>query len=142
MTPIEKPKKPKSAWGKKPFYMAGTEKTGEYVVVVVTPLGRIGYRVLGDDTFRVRLEPSDVTEKLIAKLASWKQPDKEQKRFSTVIGDSEGSQDNNPEKTLKGALLKGMRALIVRNSELMRVNAEAPEWARKLVDEARYTKGD
>ena len=73
-----------------PFYMDGTDRTGEYRVLAASSMGRIGYRLLWDGRVRVRLEPSD--EAHAAKLAEvltveagWKQPgDYHQDRFSTV----------------------------------------------------------
>ena len=72
-------------------YMAGTEGSGEYKVVVRTRYGTLGFRDLGD-TVRIRVEPVD-DPKVIAKMstlltraASWKQPgDGGQRRFSIVV---------------------------------------------------------
>ncbi len=68
------------------FNMAGTEKTFEYVVVLATALGRIGYRPLGQGEARIRVEPfgPEATATLgqtFTADAGWKQPD-EEKRFS------------------------------------------------------------
>lgn len=66
------------------FYMAGTDNSGEYVVVAASPLGRVGYRDLGNEV-RVRLEPASqpAAEAIAPLLTGWKQPD-EQFRFSVV----------------------------------------------------------
>lgn len=72
------------------FYMAGTERTGEYVVLATSSYGMAGYRLLPDGSVRIRVEPSDAAHaaKLAAVLtdaAGWKQPgDNDQDRFSIV----------------------------------------------------------
>jgi hypothetical protein len=71
-----------------PFYMGGTEGTGEYRVVLTSNLGRVGYRVLGQ-AVRVRVEPRTKTAaKQLAKYfdaSVWKQPGSDgQDRFSTM----------------------------------------------------------
>jgi hypothetical protein len=58
------------------WYMAGTEGTGQYAVILKTDLGRVGFRLTGGYA-RVRVEPSN--EEAAAKLAEkfpigWKQP--------------------------------------------------------------------
>jgi len=69
---------------KSKFYMAGTDGTGEYAVVAVSVLGRIGYRRLDDGSTRVRVEPfnEDSAAAMATALSGWKQPDKNQFRFS------------------------------------------------------------
>jgi len=78
------------------FIMAGTEHTFEYVVVAVTSRGRVGYRKLGDGSYRVRVEPSTLTEANRLTLAeifnrpTWKQVgDEYEFRFSTVVSSKE-----------------------------------------------------
>ncbi len=79
-----------------PFYMAGTEKTGEYVVLAVTKRGRLGIRNLGDHGFRIRVEPNGrgnlarlrrrLTAEKLVRDDGWKQPgDNSQSRFSRVV---------------------------------------------------------
>ena len=73
------------------WYMAGTEGTGQYVVIAVSPLGRVGFRRLNGET-RVRLEPENkkvATEAGMYEIIStgWKRPDwsdKRRYRFSMV----------------------------------------------------------
>ncbi len=72
------------------LYMAGTEGTGEYQVTHTSRRGRVGFRELGIERMRVRVEPS--SPKAAAKMAKhltpeagWKQPgDGGQDRFSIV----------------------------------------------------------
>ena len=61
----------------KSFFMAGTEGTGEYVVIANSDFGRVGVRHLSNDRVRVRVEPK--TEVGASELAAvcgdgWKQP--------------------------------------------------------------------
>ena len=70
------------------FFMAGTEGTGEYLVLLVTELGRVGIRKLGD-SIRIRVEPAnDAAADAIRSAfpaATWKQPGAGgQFRFSRV----------------------------------------------------------
>ncbi len=71
------------------FFMAGTENTGRYNVLVVTALGRVGVRFLEGERFRLRIEPADTAaaEKLASSFPrdTYKQPgDGGQDRFSMV----------------------------------------------------------
>ena len=71
------------------FYMAGTDGTGEYKVVAVTSLGRVGYRNLSGGLTRVRVEPASeaAAHALGNVLVGWKQPDENQFRLSVVLQD-------------------------------------------------------
>lgn len=70
------------------FSMAGTEGTNEYVGVVESSVGRLGYRPLCDGRVRVRLEPTEGRADRIAAVLTpqngWKQPNDGQNRFSIV----------------------------------------------------------
>src|SRR4051812_25211594 len=73
-----------------PWHMAGTEGTGEYVVVARTPLGCVGYREFGH-VYRVRVEPQPsgwaALARALTKDSGWKQPgDGGQARFSIEVG--------------------------------------------------------
>lgn len=74
-----------------PFYMAGTEGTGEYQVLSVSDYGRVGTRILSDGRVRVRIEPGSAhASKRLAEMFTrddgWKQPgDAWQDRFSKVF---------------------------------------------------------
>jgi hypothetical protein len=113
------------------FFMAGTEKTGQYVVVLVTELGRVGFRKdtrIGPDGYRVRVEPFGnpparvLTESLHPGI--WKQPgDGGQHRFSSEVA---------TESELESALDEALRGLL-SGATAGEVNPEAPEWARELV---------
>ncbi len=78
-----------SIWSGNPFYMAGTEGTGQYVVILATQFARVGireYPKLGSGKFRVRIEPSrsgspglcrpllPVLNCFFPTSAGWKQP--------------------------------------------------------------------
>lgn len=74
------------------WYMAGTEGTGEYLVVADSAVAKVGFRCLVDGAFRVRVEPktgaaSDVLAKLLTEDKGWKQPDGWHLRFSQVYTD-------------------------------------------------------
>lgn len=77
------------------WVMAGTERTGQYVVLAHSQLGRIGFRLLGGSHIRVRIEPENETARaLLARffpVGEWKQPDTSQFRFSQVFGDGEAA---------------------------------------------------
>lgn len=122
-----------------PFYMPGTEGTGEYIVLAHNARGRIGVRVLEGDPMkvtsitaaRVRVEPSE-GPKVLAQMAEvlspkkgWKQPgDNGQQRFSTFF---EGSS-----KVLKNRIARAMAALRVDGVKTT-VNPDAPQWAKDMV---------
>lgn len=76
------------------YYMAGTERTGQYFVICLTPRGRIGIRHLYAGTFRVRVEPNPGNEQRLAKhLLGWRQPSDNQFRFSTVADSAQSATD-------------------------------------------------
>jgi len=88
------------------WFMAGTESTGEYLVLAVSPLGRLGVRDF-HSAYRVRLEPtpegSDKIAEILTRELGWKQPgDQDQNRFSFFSYDAE---------ELKEALKLGLKAL-------------------------------
>ena len=72
--------------------MAGTERTGKYLVIARNSLARIGFRVLGWGEVRVRIEPVDEASaaalaKVFTRQKGWKQPGEGgQNRFSKVCG--------------------------------------------------------
>jgi hypothetical protein len=83
-------------------HIAGTEGTHNYVVICQTSLGLVAVRHLYDDTYRVRVEPSNAeASTALAKVLtrnifvdpSWKQPFDQgkngQNRFSTVVNGNE-----------------------------------------------------
>jgi hypothetical protein len=80
-----------------PFYMAGTEGTGKYNVVVVTPAVSIGVRNFGGG-FRVRVEltgpkPPVALGRALTPVKGWKQPgDGGQQRYSKVARDAAGAE--------------------------------------------------
>jgi hypothetical protein len=66
-------KDPQSEW-----YMAGTERTGTFITVFKSDLGKVGFRCV-DDIVRVRIEPKvgdaqHALEKSFPVSAGWKQP--------------------------------------------------------------------
>ncbi len=111
-----------------PWYMAGTEGTGEYVVVLRTRLGRVGYRELGASC-RIRIEPEPTGHEPLARLLTrsrgWKQSgDQDQDRYSIVV-----SSEKLPD-TLRSAiraLNPGERGTVV--------NPSVPAWIKQLVGE-------
>lgn len=105
--------------------MAGTEGTGEYVVIAVTGKGRVGYRVL-EGAVRVRVEPKN--QKWAVQMAplfgyDWKVPDG-QFRFSTVVSDP------------APAIRLGLEAIGAIVKPTVQVNATAPDWAKALLASA------
>lgn len=108
------------------FHMAGTEGTGEYVVLASSSFGRVGYRDLGD-AVRVRLEPST---KCAAKVSGWsltpesgwKQPGENgQERFSLLV----------PKGEAAVAALSDAFAIIKRGRPLA-YNPQALDWVADL----------
>ncbi len=72
-----------------PWFMAGTEGTGKYLVTHVTDLGRFGHRDLGGGT-RLRVEPTEeglpILAQHLTRAEGWKQPgDGGENRFSKVV---------------------------------------------------------
>jgi len=111
-----------------PWYMAGTEGTGEYVVVVRTRLGRVGYRLLGGGSYRIRVEPEAPISASLARLltpsSGWKQPGSQgQDRYSLVVG----------EKLFPNALGLAIRALGPEDAGAV-INPAAPEWIQRIVE--------
>lgn len=79
-------RKQKKLFGEDSAYMAGTEGTGEYAVVALSELGRVGVRGLGSGDARIRVEPTAKSLELLAGRDGWKQPgDDGQKRYSKVV---------------------------------------------------------
>lgn len=116
------------------FYMAGTEKTGEYFVVAVSSLGRVGCRDLGWG-FRVRVEPS--SEAAAAELAmvlqapEWKQPgDDGQNRFSCVIEDAD--LESRYDKLM--AVLLSVVEVLNRGDAIKNNPEPVPAWWIQMVD--------
>lgn len=121
-----------------PWHMAGTEKTGQYVVVARSALGRVGYRWLGCN-FRVRVEPADeaASALLAEKFVGWKQPDQfGGLRYSTM---GQGGVELVAELLVcvKYALDAFTNGGVPTPLE---VNPAAPPWAHQLVNGA--TPGD
>jgi hypothetical protein len=117
-----------------PWYMAGTEKTGKYVVVLRTRLGRVGYRELDrGSSYRVRVEPETLTRDQLAKQLTWpqwKQPgDQGQNRFSAEVREAE----------FAGVLAFAIRALDPK-AVGAQVNPVAPDWAQNIVEQERHAK--
>lgn len=111
------------------FYMAGTEGTGSYVVVVATDKGRVGYRHLHGNTYRVRVEPTEGnTEALTGSFSGWKQGREHNAqagfRFSTMV--------YNGEAGLTAALKQAADALTAGATTIL-VNPEAPAFATGTV---------
>lgn len=121
------------------FYMAGTEGTGEYLVLASTARGRIGVRVLDGNTkamasaklARVRVEPAKVKNGAAEEMAkclpssSWKHPANFQQRYSTVV--------DGGAKKLRRRLVRGLKALGVADGLKTKTNPKAPKWAQNLV---------
>lgn len=122
---VKKPVEKKDAG----FQMAGTEQTWEYVVVAVTPAGRVGFRDLGDEEFRVRVEPTEASAKVLKRnfqaRYNWKQPgDDEQFRFSHLF---------SGQKNLRAVIGRALKALgVTPEAQNVKVNKKAPKWALKL----------
>lgn len=111
------------------FYMAGTEGTGRYVVVVATDKGRVGYRHLGGSTYRVRVEPVEGSaDSLVPSFSGWKQGSEHNAqsgfRFSTMV--------YNGEAGLTAALKQATKALTT-GATTIEVNPEAPAFATATV---------
>jgi hypothetical protein len=124
----------------KKFYMAGTEDTGQYIVVALTQRGRIGVRLLNGSSAksmaaakcaRIRIEPTHINnaaatmaKKLPQKL--WKQPGQNgQNRFSIEV--------HGGGKKLKRKVRDGLKALGIEDGLKVTMNPIAPKWAQKLV---------
>ena len=114
------------------FFMSGTEGTGEYFVLLISALGRIGYRLLGFNEYRVRVEPvsKDVVEEMSMHFdqSCWKQPGVEgQQRWSRMVA---GGQN------LKSALTTAITSM-VEVSDTFEINPDAKTWALELIVEAK-----
>jgi hypothetical protein len=114
-----------------PWYMAGTEGTGEYLVVFRTSLGRVGYRLLERGaSYRIRVEPEASGRSQLARQLTkpqWKQPGNQgQNRFSAEVREEE---------------LLSVVGIAIHALEPNDVGAEigplAPEWVQRIVEQAR-----
>jgi len=119
------------------FFMAGTTGSGKYIVLVVTQLGRIGYRDLGP-TWRIRVEPATPTAAAALKAVctrsdGWKQPgDDGQFRFSTV-------QEADGEH--KEALVVALTVLLF-GAQTVDINPALEPWLTELVAACRDVGAD
>ena len=114
------------------WFMAGTEGTGEYFVLLISALGRIGYRMLGFNEYRVRVEPvsGDVVEQMSVHFdqSCWKQPGVEgQQRWSRMVA---GGQN------LASALSIAITSM-VEVADTFDINPDAKMWALELIVEAK-----
>ncbi len=110
------------------WYMAGTEGTGDYEVVVLTGLGRLGYRALDHGSFRIRVEPTDLGRASLSGFLTptrgWKQPSPGgQDRYSLVV----------EEARLLATLDFAIRALDPGQPGTV-VNRSTPERDQRIVD--------
>lgn len=112
-----------------PWFMAGTEGTGQYAVLAQSSFGTIGVRPLGGGV-RIRIEPSDPAhaERLaehLTRQAGWKQPgDDRQNRFSIV------AQENSDQAREALQLAYG---LVKRGRPLTYNPADMPEFVTALL---------
>ncbi|MCX6778626.1 MAG: hypothetical protein NTU97_00125 [Candidatus Magasanikbacteria bacterium] len=109
------------------FSMAGTERTFKYVVVALTPKGRVGYRDLGNELFRVRVEPQNGSTAELGtnflRENGWKQPgDNNQNRFSRVLN------LNGPDNVIEVVRLS---LLALGEEDGVVFNPNAPAWAKQ-----------
>ena len=123
------------------FFMAGSEGTGQYVVIARTARGRVGIRALcgtvdSIDSLheaRIRVEPFNrpgVVAKMAPILTGWKQPGEDgQHRFSRVVN-AESAHVLDPLKAAFKAIGIGPSGL------KLEVNPAAPQWASTLIAEA------
>jgi len=112
------------------FFMAGTEGTGEYIVPLITNRGAVGFRFLGGQTYRIRIEPATRADG-VAMAASFprtrefKQPgDGGQDRFSTVV-------------TTVGELYRVVGDAITElcaGATDADINQAAPSWSTRLAE--------
>lgn len=105
------------------FEMTGTEgSSSQYIVIAHSDIGKIGFRDISNNSYRVRLVPNDekTAEALSSVLTGWTQPTFEHLRFSRVI---------NGQDELESCLKEGVSAIKANN---MVYNPEAPAWAAKL----------
>jgi hypothetical protein len=106
------------------FYMPGTERTGQYIVLLVTSLGRVGYRDLGSSV-RVRIEPASraAGDTLRPHFPGYKEGIGGQEyRFSTVVDKS----------TLPGVLENAVRALVPGGN--CEINPAAPDQMKAITE--------
>jgi len=110
------------------FYMAGTEGTGRYIVVLAGALGRVGYRALDNGQFRIRIEPAspEAGSKLRASFPGYKEGvGGKEYRFSTVT---------HGEDRMRTEIGRAIKALVP--GAAVEVNPAAPDWAKDLVEAA------
>lgn len=116
------------------FYMAGTEGTGRYSVLLKSALGRVGVRFLTGDMFRLRIEPASPAA--AATLApnfpdgTYKQPGNAgQDRFSMVGYDK---------ATLSDHVAKAVAALVKGGD--VKVNNDVVEQLRPFLPDLESPK--
>ncbi len=116
------------------WYMAGTEGTGEYLVLAETEYGRVGIRPLSGGWYRIRVEPSEKglsSIKCLSRESGWKQPGQDgQIRYSIMT-----PSDSFLERRLQALLAIGATRddLDLRTRRLEKMNkAELVELAKKF----------
>jgi len=108
------------------FFMAGTDGSGQYVVIALGERGRVGARRLGDDKYRIRIEPvefdGDLHEEIEEHLkGDWSHPeDSDHHRFSIC--------SENKVQTL-AFISMALKAI----GEIEELNPEAPEEFKGLL---------
>lgn len=125
-----------NTWNDQPFEMAGTEGTGEYVVICATRRGRLGVRYLPvHGCYRIRVEPSPSEHKtskaMLAKMCrrlksvdGWKLPGHNgQDRFSIVTAASPAD-----------LVRLGMRVIGADRLVTIRSEEPHPEWTQDILD--------
>ena len=109
------------------FTMVGTEKTGKYVGVA-TSRAQVGYRVLGNNVYRVRVEPVESErEALAAVFGGWKIGfGGSEYRFSmVVIGHN----------LLQASVFNALKAIKAKGRVVASVNC--PDWLLKAAKAAK-----
>jgi hypothetical protein len=113
------------------FTMVGTEQTGKYVGVA-TSRAQVGFRDLGNGTFRVRVEPVDgEREALTPSFQGWKTGvGGNEFRFSKVVS-GEAELKATVEHALKAVGAKGRVA----------ASEGCPDWVMTAAKEVVFEKG-
>jgi hypothetical protein len=109
--------------------MVGTEKTGTYVGVA-TSRAQVGFRDLGNGSFRVRVEPVEsAVEELKPSFAGWKSGvGGSEFRFSTVVRSAE----------LQATVAQALK--VVGTKGRVVVSEGCPQWVVEAVKAAKPAK--
>jgi hypothetical protein len=116
------------------FLMVGNKGDGNYTVVAVTELGRVGLCDLGDGSLRIHIRVEPSSQVAASKLAlfltdalGWKQPGNRKQQFFSTFAYPVANQRGR-----QAQMEQALRAVVASAGQFARINDCAPDWALEL----------